>query len=39
MMQAKNGDSVIIHYTARLVDGTIFDLSLGKDPLPVDLGS
>lgn len=39
MMRAKNGDNVILHYTARLVDGTIFDSSLGKDPLPVDLGS
>ena len=39
MMQAKNGDKVTLHYTARLVDGTIFDSSLGKEPLPVDLGS
>ena len=38
-MQAKNGDKVTLHYTARLVDGTIFDSSLGQDPLPVDLGS
>jgi peptidylprolyl isomerase len=39
MVQAKNGDNVSVHFTARLVDGTIFDSSLGKEPLPVDLGS
>ena len=38
-MHAKDGDKVTLHYTARLVDGTIFDSSLGKNPLPVDLGS
>lgn len=38
-MQAKNGDSVTLHYTGRLADGTIFDSSAGRDPFPVDLGS
>ena len=38
-MQAKNGDSVTVHYTGKLSDGTIFDSSEGGDPLPVDLGS
>jgi len=39
MAAAKNGDNVTIHYTGKLVDGTIFDSSQGKDPLPCTLGS
>ena len=39
MVQAKIGDNLSFHCTARLVDGTMFDSSLGNDPLPVDLGS
>ena len=39
MTQAKQGDNVTIHYTGRLIDGTIFDSSQGRDPLPVTLGS
>ena len=38
MTQAKNGDNVTLHYTGKLNDGTIFDSSEGKDPLPVTLG-
>ena len=39
-MQAKNGDSVKVHYTGKLEDGTIFDTSLteGREPLEVQLG-
>lgn len=39
MTQAKNGDSVSIHYTGKLSDGTIFDSSEGKEPLSFTLGS
>ena len=39
MTQAKNGDSVTLHYTGKLSDGTIFDSSEGRDPLPCTLGS
>lgn len=38
MVQAKNGDSVRIHYTGRLEDGTVFDSSAGRDPLEFTLG-
>jgi len=39
MTQAKNGDSVSIHYTGKLSDGKIFDSSEGKEPLSFTLGS
>lgn len=39
MTQAKTGDTVRIHYTGRLTDGTQFDSSEGKDPLEFKLGS
>ena len=39
MTQAKNGDNVTIHYTGKLNDGTVFDSSEGRDPLPCSLGS
>jgi peptidylprolyl isomerase len=39
MSQAKNGDTVKIHYTGTLDDGTEFDSSVGKDPLEFELGS
>ncbi|MCG6940568.1 MAG: peptidylprolyl isomerase [Thiohalocapsa sp.] len=32
------GDTVTIHYTGRLVDGTEFDSSRGAEPLKVTLG-
>jgi peptidylprolyl isomerase len=38
MKQAKNGDTVKVHYTGRLDDGTIFDSSEGKDPLQFTIG-
>jgi len=38
MSQAKKGDSVKIHYTGTLEDGTVFDSSVGRDPLGFTLG-
>ncbi len=39
MTAAKAGDSVSIHYTGTLDDGTVFDSSEGRDPLAFELGS
>ncbi|MEO1202658.1 MAG: peptidylprolyl isomerase [Pseudomonadota bacterium] len=39
MSQAKAGDTVKIHYTGKLTDGTQFDSSEGRDPLEFALGS
>ena len=39
MSQAKSGDTVKIHYTGTLDDGTQFDSSQGRDPLEFTLGS
>ena len=38
MGQAKSGDTVKIHYTGKLDDGTQFDSSAGRDPLEFQLG-
>lgn len=38
MSQAKSGDTVKIHYTGTLDDGTEFDSSAGGDPLEFELG-
>ncbi|MFM7448609.1 MAG: peptidylprolyl isomerase [Leptolyngbyaceae cyanobacterium] len=38
-MQAKVGDTVKVHYTGRLDDGTVFDSSVDKDPLEFTIGS
>lgn len=38
MSQAKTGDSVKIHYTGKLENGTEFDSSSGRDPLEFKLG-
>ena len=38
MSQVKKGDSVKIHYTGTLEDGTVFDSSAGRDPLAFTLG-
>lgn len=38
MTQAKSGDTVKIHYTGRLADGTEFDTSKGSEPLSFTLG-
>lgn len=39
MTQAKSGDTVRIHYTGTLSDGTQFDSSEGRDPLEFALGA
>lgn len=39
MQQAKSGDTVRIHYTGKLKDGTRFDSSTGREPLEFALGS
>ncbi|MBE9126097.1 MULTISPECIES: FKBP-type peptidyl-prolyl cis-trans isomerase [unclassified Coleofasciculus] len=33
MIQAKLGDTVKIHYTGKLEDGTVFDSSVNREPL------
>ncbi|MBQ4133056.1 MAG: peptidylprolyl isomerase [Desulfovibrionaceae bacterium] len=38
-MIAKNGDTVLVHYTGRLDSGEEFDSSRGLDPLEFTLGS
>ncbi len=39
MATAKQGDTVHIHYTGTLDDGSVFDSSEGRDPLTITLGS
>lgn len=38
MTQAKTGDNVLIHYTGKLDDGTVFDSSRDRDPLQFAIG-
>ena len=38
MAQVKHGDTVKIHYTGKLEDGTIFDTSAKRDPLQFKIG-
>lgn len=39
MAQAKLGDTVAVHYTGKLDDGTVFDSSEGQEPLQFAIGS
>lgn len=39
MTQAKAGDTVSIHYTGTLADGTTFDSSDGREPLKFQMGA
>ena len=36
--QAKDGDTVKVHYTGKLEDGTVFDTSIERDPLQFTIG-
>lgn len=36
---AQSGDTVKVHYTGKLRDGTVFDSSDGRDPLEFTIGS
>ncbi len=38
MPQAKYGNTVRVHYTGRLEDGTIFDTSINRTPLQLTIG-
>lgn len=37
-MQAKKGDTVAVHYTGKLEDGSVFDSSVNRQPLGFTLG-
>lgn len=39
MAKAKEGDTVRVHYSGFLEDGTVFDSSLERDPLEFTIGS
>ena len=37
--EATNGDTLTVNYTGKLQDGTVFDSSVGKQPIQFVLGS
>lgn len=38
MSKPKHGDQVSVHYTGKLADGSIFDTSVGEEPLVFTIG-
>ena len=38
MAQVEDGDTVMVHYTGKLGDGTVFDTTANRDPLQFTIG-
>ncbi|MBI3653141.1 MAG: peptidylprolyl isomerase [Acidobacteria bacterium] len=39
MSQVREGDTITLHYTGKLDDGTVFDSSVGRQPLRFTVGA